>query len=387
MRAAFLRSVKDVDGVVWIGKDDHVLRKAHVTGKMVVAKADRKTLLGRTSGTLDATLNISEVGEPQEISAPTAARLLCGPAGRAERARRGCRHPTLGGARAGRHEVRGDPAGLAVGLVERLERPHAGRRQRVERPLDDVRMPRKPSRRAGTRAPRSRWRRSARTAPCRPPSPRRARGRGTGTPRGRRARTSARRPPRGPGAAPGRRRGRGGAARRRSGRAMSGWPRCASAAPSMSVIMLWTIDCGCTTTSMRSYGIAEQVVGLDDLQALVHERRRVDRDLAAHVPRRVLQRVLDADVLELGARAPAEGAARRGQDELLDASPAARPRSAGAAPSARSRRAGSARRSPRRAPSRARRRRRATPCWRARGRCPRRASRRSGRGPPSRRAR
>ena len=47
MRAAFLRSVKDVNGVVWVGKDDHVLRKARVTGKMVVAKRDRKTLLGR----------------------------------------------------------------------------------------------------------------------------------------------------------------------------------------------------------------------------------------------------------------------------------------------------------------------------------------------------
>jgi hypothetical protein len=63
--------VKDVAGVVWVGKDDHVLRKAHVTGKMVVAKADRKTLLGLKSGTLDATINISELGDPQEISAPT----------------------------------------------------------------------------------------------------------------------------------------------------------------------------------------------------------------------------------------------------------------------------------------------------------------------------
>jgi hypothetical protein len=71
MRAAFLRSVTDVDGVVWIGKDDHVLRKARVTGKMVVAKEDRKALLGATSGKLEATLNISQVGKPQKISAPT----------------------------------------------------------------------------------------------------------------------------------------------------------------------------------------------------------------------------------------------------------------------------------------------------------------------------
>jgi hypothetical protein len=71
MRAAFLRSVKDVKGVVWMGRDDHVLRKARVTGKLVVAKENRKALLGARSGSLDATVNISEVGDPHEISAPT----------------------------------------------------------------------------------------------------------------------------------------------------------------------------------------------------------------------------------------------------------------------------------------------------------------------------
>ena len=62
---------------------------------------------------------------------------------------------------------------------------------------------------------------------------------------------------------------------------------------------------------------AEQVVGLDDLQALVHERRRVDADLAAHRPRRVRERLLDRHVLELGARAAAERAARGGEHELV----------------------------------------------------------------------
>jgi hypothetical protein len=71
MKAAFLLSVKDVKGVVWVGKNDHVLRKAHITGKLVVAKENRKTLLGARSGSLDATLNISEVGEPHPVSAPT----------------------------------------------------------------------------------------------------------------------------------------------------------------------------------------------------------------------------------------------------------------------------------------------------------------------------
>ncbi len=63
---------------------------------------------------------------------------------------------------------------------------------------------------------------------------------------------------------------------------------------------------------------AEQMVGLDDLEALVHQRRRVDRDLAAHLPRRVLERLIDRDVLQLGARASAKGSARCGQHELLD---------------------------------------------------------------------
>src|SRR5919112_3397222 len=36
---------------------------------------------------------------------------------------------------------------------------------------------------------------------------------------------------------------------------MSGWPRWASAAPSHSSTYEWTIDCGCTTTSIWSYGV------------------------------------------------------------------------------------------------------------------------------------
>src|SRR3712207_366697 len=42
------------------------------------------------------------------------------------------------------------------------------------------------------------------------------------------------------------------------GTRMSGWPRCASAAPSASRTYEWTIDCGCTTTSMRSYGVRKR---------------------------------------------------------------------------------------------------------------------------------
>ena len=71
MKGAFLASVRDVKGVVWVGRDDHVLRKAHITGKLVVAKRNRKALLGTRGGSLDATINISQVGDPQKISAPT----------------------------------------------------------------------------------------------------------------------------------------------------------------------------------------------------------------------------------------------------------------------------------------------------------------------------
>mmetsp|Transcript_30180 Transcript_30180/g.101748 ORF Transcript_30180/g.101748 Transcript_30180/m.101748 type:complete len:249 (-) Transcript_30180:242-988(-) len=62
---------------------------------------------------------------------------------------------------------------------------------------------------------------------------------------------------------------------------------------------------------------------LDDLQTLVHHRRRVHRDLGAHVPVRVRRglladpvRVLAARAEELLRRSVAEGAARRRQDDL-----------------------------------------------------------------------
>jgi hypothetical protein len=64
-------------------------------------------------------------------------------------------------------------------------------------------------------------------------------------------------------------------------------------------------------------GHAEQVVGLHDLKALVHQRRRVDGDLAAHRPRRVVERLLDGHARQLGACAPAEGSARGGDRDPL----------------------------------------------------------------------
>ena len=52
-----------------------------------------------------------------------------------------------------------------------------------------------------------------------------------------------------------------------------------------------------------------------DLETLVHEGGRVDGNLLAHAPVGVLQRVLDADLLQLLRRPVAERAARRRQDD------------------------------------------------------------------------
>lgn len=71
VRSALVRSVTLAKGAVWIGKDDHVLRKARLVGKGVVAKRDRKLLYGATGASIDATLRIFDVGAPQTISAPT----------------------------------------------------------------------------------------------------------------------------------------------------------------------------------------------------------------------------------------------------------------------------------------------------------------------------
>ena len=64
----------------------------------------------------------------------------------------------------------------------------------------------------------------------------------------------------------------------------------------------------------------EQVVGLDQLQPLVHQRGRVDRDLASHVPGGVGERLLHADRLQLVADQPPERPARGGEDQAVDGS-------------------------------------------------------------------
>ena len=69
-RRALARSVETAKGEVWVGKEDHVLRRAQLTGSLSVAKKDRKVLGGMTSATLTAMVNITDVSQPQKIEAP-----------------------------------------------------------------------------------------------------------------------------------------------------------------------------------------------------------------------------------------------------------------------------------------------------------------------------
>ena len=73
--------------------------------------------------------------------------------------------------------------------------------------------------------------------------------------------------------------------------------------------------CGCTTTSTSSGGTSEQPGGLDHLEPLVHQGGRVDRDLAAHPPGRVIQRLLSGDREELLLGHRPERPPRGGQNQ------------------------------------------------------------------------
>ncbi len=72
--AALARSVTVARGEAWIGKDDHVLRKAKAHGELVVASRDRKLLFGIRRAKLDANLDITELGDVPAVSAPTQVR-------------------------------------------------------------------------------------------------------------------------------------------------------------------------------------------------------------------------------------------------------------------------------------------------------------------------
>ncbi len=73
-----------------------------------------------------------------------------------------------------------------------------------------------------------------------------------------------------------------------------------------------------TTLQVHQYldafaGYAEQVVGLDDFQALVHQRRRIDRDLRPHRPFRVGNGLGQGDLGRFVAAAATEWCAGGGQ--------------------------------------------------------------------------
>jgi hypothetical protein len=70
-QAALVRGVKLAKADAYFGKTDHVLRKAHLVGAVVIAKKDRATVGGMTSAKAVADFNITEVGEPQNIKAPS----------------------------------------------------------------------------------------------------------------------------------------------------------------------------------------------------------------------------------------------------------------------------------------------------------------------------
>jgi hypothetical protein len=71
LRAALARSVTVAEGEAWIGKDDHVLRKARAHGKLLVADEDRDLLYGLRKASISANLDVSDVGGAQTITTPS----------------------------------------------------------------------------------------------------------------------------------------------------------------------------------------------------------------------------------------------------------------------------------------------------------------------------
>ena len=66
---------------------------------------------------------------------------------------------------------------------------------------------------------------------------------------------------------------------------------------------------------------AEEVLGLDDLQSLVHHRGRIHRDLAPHGEIGVRAGLIGCDIAQRGRIARAKRPAGRGQHDLLNAPP------------------------------------------------------------------
>src|SRR5919206_216536 len=62
----------------------------------------------------------------------------------------------------------------------------------------------------------------------------------------------------------------------------------------------------------------EQEPRLDDLEALVHERRGIDRDLRPHLPHGMRERLLHRSSRELASSPSPERPAGAGEDDALD---------------------------------------------------------------------
>jgi len=69
-RRILVRSVAAAKGATWIGLSDRVMRRAGLTIRFAIAKADRARLGGISVATVNASLRVTEVGRPQRIAAP-----------------------------------------------------------------------------------------------------------------------------------------------------------------------------------------------------------------------------------------------------------------------------------------------------------------------------
>jgi hypothetical protein len=67
-RAALQRSVTTAAGDLYIGASDHVLREANMTLKLVMSPRDRKLLGGIAGLTVNATMDVTQVDQPQTIN-------------------------------------------------------------------------------------------------------------------------------------------------------------------------------------------------------------------------------------------------------------------------------------------------------------------------------
>ena len=99
------------------------------------------------------------------------------------------------------------------------------------------------------------------------------------------------------------------------GMRMSGEPSCATTEPSRYSTMPWMIDCGCTSTASCVGLDGEQMMRLDQFEALVHHRCGIDGDLRAHRPVRMLERLLQRCRAHRLARPGAERPAGGGDDD------------------------------------------------------------------------